>query len=497
MSGLVTFYKSRIDDLNDKEGIKAILNGEKVSEATIFSLIEECQALSVEGPQDSILFYQKLLTIILLIPYMKGSNPTFDLHVEELLKRGKREGYWSTLQLPTALCALSTFLSTGVYERLETQQLEKGGVLLDSGSHIFDGNVIKPFETTLIALIWLYLGWANHDEETLNAGLKTAEFCINLCDKEGVPFQGLWTRESEYNSLRLHSSLALLFSIASHIRLSSKMNVMKEMLYEKLEKETLDDSEPLTFLLAMKFRELIETGTSYPEVERTVTVHDIDQSLGFLRYEYEDLSMACSVCGVSTGLGAIHKNGMHIVSFGPHFYPLADSESFGIYRTSNGSREGFKDLTMERSEDSCQFRGWSRLIMPGSPHVSKQNFSFAHPGDQWLFFDIKAEKENLEVGIRLDKCIDETPLTFTFFISADEACIEGQNKLLPGSLERFQGENAPINLIKDGKITTIQPSFEGEMQVIPLAGKKHFWSADFLLAFPLTEKLKLYSWHIN
>ena len=67
MSGLVTFYKNRLEELDDKEAIKAILKGQKVDEATVFSLLDDCQAIAIETPQDILLFYQKFLTLIFVL----------------------------------------------------------------------------------------------------------------------------------------------------------------------------------------------------------------------------------------------------------------------------------------------------------------------------------------------------------------------------------------------------------------------------------------------
>ena len=480
--------------MDDKEAIKAILSDEKVDETALFSLIQDCQEISIETPRDILLFYQKLLTLILILPYSERRSASSDLHVKELLKKGSRDGYWSSFQLPTASAALASYLVTGEYEKLDVKQLEKGGVLLDSGNHSLDGNVIKPIESAHLALIWLYLGWANQDEELLGSGLSLAQFCINFCDREGSPFQGLWTRESDYLPMELYSSLSLLFSIASHLRLSSKMNVMKEALLKKLEEERFEHVDSLTLLLALRFRKLIEEKVPHPEVSAGHTLHDIDQSLGFMRYDHQSLSLACSVCGVNTGLGAIHKRGIHIVSFGPHYHPLADSDYFGIYRTSNGSREGFKDLTLERDEEGCHFRGWSRLISPQPGDLSKQNFTYSSPGEQWLFCELRAEREDLQLDVRLSKAIQDSSLSFAFYISAERASVEGEVVLTPGALERYQGKSARITFEKDGEVLSLHPEFDGEMQLIPLAGERHFWSADFLLAFPLSEKLKTYSW---
>jgi len=496
MSGLVTFYKDRLEELDDKEAIKSILKNEKVDETAVFSLIKQCQETSVDSPQDILVFYKKLLTLILILPFSDRDNRSSDLHVKKLLKRGNREGYWSSFQLPMAYAALSSYLTTGEYDKLDVKQLEKGGVLLESGHHIFDGSVIKPIESAHLALIWLYLGWANQDEELLGAALKLAQFCMNFCDNNGTLFQGLWTREEEYLPFELHSALALLFSISSHLRLSSKMNVIKEVLYKKLEEEEVTQVDSMTLLLAINFRKLIDENRPYPEITRGLTLYSMDHSLGFMRYDHQNLSLACTGCGVNTGLGAIHKRGVHIVSFGPHYHPLADSDCFGIYRTSNGSREGFKDLTIESEEDGCQFRGWSRLISPQPSRVSKQNFSCSNPGEQWLFYDIRAEKDNLQLDVRLDNDPHDASVSLAFFVSAEKAMMEGEEPLIPGALERYHGKSSIVSFEKDGEILSIHPQFEGEMQLIPLAGKRHFWSADFLLAFPLTEKLKPYSWKL-
>ena len=75
--------------------------------------------------------------------------------------------------------------------------------------------------------------------------------------------------------------------------------------------------------------------------------------------------------------------------------------------------------------------------------------------------------------------------------------MDGELSLSPGALERYQGKIARVTFEKDGEILSLHPEFEGEMQLIPLAGKHHFWSADFLIAFPINEKLKHYRWTIH
>ena len=62
---------------------------------------------------------------------------------------------------------------------------------------------------------------------------------------------------------------------------------------------------------------------------------------------------------------------------------------------------------------------------------------------------------------------------------------------------RYQGESKSLVFEKNQESLTLNPQYEGEMQVIPLSGTRHFWSADFLLAFSLNKKLYPYRWTID
>jgi hypothetical protein len=302
----------------------------------------------------------------------------------------------------------------------------------------------------------------------------------------------MWVKESEYRKGDHAQLFALLFKLTSHVTTSSKVQVASEALFEKEEKIS-----PFSALFAKAFQILIEDKEAIPKIHEGLTLYDHDQSLGFLRYQYGNLSVACSGAGVNTGLGAIHKKGVHITSFGPHYPPLADSNCYGIFRPSNGSQEGFKDLSLEPGADKARIKGWTRVIAPVSTQISKQSYSSAERGQQWLFFDLVGEGETVNLTIRQSSFDETTPLHFVFFVSADKGLVGGETEMLPKALERFQGRTKKILLSRGEETVTIAPDFEGEMEVIPLAGGDHFWSADFLIAFPLMEKMSPYRWHIE
>jgi len=494
MSDLLSFYKSRFSLLDDKEMIQAILQGEAIDTHTSLSLIRNCEDMVIETPQMMLAFYRNLLHVVLMLSLSQKKDRSRLFRAKNLLKKGEIEGYWHSFPLSRAFFALSSYLVTGTHVELDAEQLERERMFFEFGHHSVDSDVIRPIESVYLSLSWLYLGVVSRNETLIRAALKLTSFCMHFCDKTGALFQGLWTKEWDYCPSILYSALFLLFSVTSCLFYNEKMLEMKSLLFQRLQEVQKNRVDLLILLFEIGFQRLIEGKPSYPNFSSDLVCHDIDVSLGFMRYTFQDLHLACTACGVNTGLGAVHKHAIHIVSFGPHFYPLSDPRYFGIYRTSNGSKEGFKDLAIQHGEERCRFQGWVRLISPLLDDRSKQCFSSVRPGRQWVFFDMRVEGADIQLNVRLNQCLQTFPLAFVFFVSADKVHLGEGRELLPRSLEKYQGCATTLTLEKEGKSCLLCPQFMGEMEVIPLEGQGHFWSADFLIAFPLTQALTLYSW---
>jgi len=495
MSGLVSFFRDRQEVVsggdNLSQAINAFLNGKEDGESLLILAANDCLTLPLDTPEDILYFYRCLTSILFM---RKEENPRLDNVLDELVLKGETKGFWKGFQLEEGYRVLAHFLYTGKKKDFTVKHLEKGAVLQENGMHVLDRHFPNPRENGELALICLYLGWKWFDEDLMQVGLNLAGFCLSLCDHEGKLFQGLWLRESEYRSSGLTQIFSLLFSLASHVALSSKIQVVAETLLEEKEK-----SPPhlMIALFAKAFDHLIESEIPFPKGHDGYTLYDHDQSLGFLRYEGDTLSFVCSASGANTGLGVLHKKGVYITSFGPHYAPLADSSGYGIFRPSNGSRDGFKDIEIETGSDKARIKGWTRVVAPVATHVANQSYSIAQAGKQWLFFDLQGMEDSASLLVRQSVVDQENPLYFVFFISADRAIIEGEAEILPKGIERFQGRANKILFRKNADEIKISPQFEGEMAVIPLAGSDHFWSADFLLAFPLTEKMSAYQWNIE
>ena len=112
----------------------------------------------------------------------------------------------------------------------------------------------------------------------------------------------------------------------------------------------------------------------------------VDPSLGMISTHSDSFSVFCTACGVNTGLGAIHKKDVHVICFGPHYTPLADTERFGLFRVADPSCEAFRDVHLNTKEDCLEMRGWAKLIAPFNASKGHERFSDAHMSQDWIFF---------------------------------------------------------------------------------------------------------------
>lgn len=461
------------------------LNGKENGEIPFLFLVEKGLNARIENSQDLISYYSDLVSLLFLRKLSSSYNEKIDKDLPTLIKKGKLEAMWKTFPLQEGYQTLISYLYDESHSTFEMKQLEKGAVLQESGSHSMERQLPSPMENGKLALICLYLGWMWQDEELMQKGIKLTEFCLSLCDHDGKIFHGLWMRESEFNPKKLELIFALLFAVVAHISASSKVRRIADIFLENIKN---DPSDLLIGVFAYAFQKLIDEKIPYPKLQGGLTLFDLDRSLGYMRYQYGDMSLACAASGVNTGLGVIHKKGIHFVNLGPHFAPLSDSSFYGIFRPSNGSQEGFKDLKIELEDKRAQFRGWMRTISP-APQIALSN--------HWLFFDLQGDKEKIHLTVRQNRLDETFPLCFVFFVSAEKVIINEEKEFYSKGLEKYQGKCSKILFDKGGEKVTLSPHFDGEMEVIPLAGKDHFWSADFLVAFPMKKKLKPFSWDIE
>ena len=472
MSGLVTFIERCQEETLDYDPIRAAVNafliGKERGESLLFPLATHCESFSIDTPQDLIDYYRSFLSLLFLRKFYEKQDAKLDQQIRSLILKGRKMGFGKYFYLQKGYETLARFLFENKREELEFKQLEKGAILYNNLPH--------PMQNGEMGLIALYLGLLWGDEDLLQKGLKCVEFSLSLCDHNGRIFQGLWLKETEYRSITHSDTFILLFNVSSHLVTCSKLQMVAESSRDH------SYSDPFVLLFNQAFKEI-----SFPNLNQGLTLHDIDRSLGFLHYQYGETSLVCSAAGMNTGLSSLHKKGIHVVSMGPHYAPLADSDYYGVSRLSNGSQEGFKDLKIESDDEKGNFQGWTRIVS-----LDEENQS-----EEWLFFNLEAEKEKIELTVRKSHHNELNSLFYVFFVSADKGIVGEEMELHPGILDRYQGSTHKVLFEKDKEKIEITPYFNGEMKLIPLAGKNHFWSADFLLAFSLKKNLYPYRWTVN
>lgn len=183
-----------------------------------------------------------------------------------------------------------------------------------------------------------------------------------------------------------------------------------------------------------------------------------------------------SLEGVHGGFGHIQAKGASIVTMGPHFFPLGLSDLYGIYRT----KDSFDDVHI--AKDPFAFKGWTRLA-----HKQK-------PSDLWMEVSAKEDGETLKLSVKFLHFTDFSPVSMVFFVKANKVVVNPFFEVYPSSLERYQGGSEKVSL-SDGALT-LNAQFEGEMQVIPLAGGPYFWGADFLVAYAITKEMSSYDFDV-
>ncbi len=492
MNDLTSFYRdhSHLFDKNDQwsQLIKGHLFKKEVSKTLIFSLLKGMQNSSVQSPQDYLVYLKKLIAIA-FVTKLKSHPSQF-----EILKKAfidlQTKGFWNEFQLPKALYALGAHLIDLPFFDLIPKQLSKGGILIEMGHHLADAAVPDLILNGELALIWLYLGWKQKKETLLVAALKWVYVVLRLFDHKNRPFHGIWMKESDYHPLSFLTLYSLIFQVASQYLVSSKITYLKETLFEALrnvDQKTFNTSLAFLILMGSQFEKCMKENPPL-EIDENFVIEEVDESLGFLLSRQDKMSFVCSFSGVNTGLGALHKDQVQIVSFGPHFTPLADSDRYGIYRTSLGSPSPFHDLKLERRRRKSFVEGWARLISPLTSKIHRQNMTMIQPGKQWLFFSAIGEGNRATLETKLLKYNEADPIYFAFFVSAEKAIVEGTPPFLPATLHRYFGNSLPVIFEKKGERLKVCPKAVANMHIIPLAGKHYFWGANFLLAFSFEEK---------
>lgn len=184
----------------------------------------------------------------------------------------------------------------------------------------------------------------------------------------------------------------------------------------------------------------------------------------------DEVTFILNTFGFGASMGTLCMNGVEVRAFGPEFAPLAEGRTFGCFRMDGAIEED---------------KGWTRLADPLA--------DIPRAGGDFLHLEGIKREESIELKIKVVKTSAESCF-FTFFIAADQLVLASGLEVKRGALCSYEGPIEEISLYKAKERVILKASFKGHLKVIPLEGKRHFWGADYLVAFEIGDNMAGYKW---
>ena len=388
--------------------------------------------------------------------------------------------FWEEFQLESCLRALNCQLLDLPCKKIVPQQWPDGAIPLESGGHWPWGAVPHARFQAELGILWYILGDLQNNQTCINALQKAAEWQLNTLDHHCSPFKGLYVQEEDASLAHLLIFNYFLFHLAGMESVAQKL--LKE--FELLDERPVKIPPYVVILEAW-----INAHRKMDVQQMTLPTLIDDPHAALAGYRSPECSLALTLKGGGTGMGAVHREDVQLVSYGPQHLPLGDCRRFGIEVSENHRPY------MKVEQEKIDLHHTVRMVSKPKSEMSPALFRNGDHSTLWIeakqkFSQGKLNIETTFLGLNFED------IAFAFFANAP-TCYVDQLKVNPRSFERYQGKALPIQL--KGKHTLTIEAFGQiqEMSVIPLGGGENFWGADFLIAYLLTPKHHCYAWEIS
>ncbi|MCH9631070.1 MAG: hypothetical protein S4CHLAM37_10830 [Chlamydiia bacterium] len=461
-----------------EQDIRTKVNEKHLSIESFMTRIDRCFLLSIESRKDYISFCRSFLTLYLLKPSSMDSEKARDsLYplIEKLLSFGEVD--W---QLGLTYKAFLLTLLGYQVDEVHFTHSKQGVFYRDHGGVLASNHIPSIVEGAECLLLLGAICVLRNDKALLHQVLLASQWHLKLFDEQGSFPKSLWTRENEFSLESFYYLHAILFKFSTQV---SSLPEFSNALYSIKLKMNSIEQDKVSYFYEL-FEDYIEGLLQGKSVHCNLEAMDPESNkvatLGYGAYSYNDVSLKCTVSGAGTSFASYRKSSIEVVSVGPHYHPLGQMQNFGIYRTPLLKERCFRDVEIKNEPDSFFFSGFSKTVDPKSNVLS--------PGNTWLHISCSAKKETVTFDLERVDLETAEDLNIVLFVKADKAIVDNMYHLSPSSLNRYEGK-ACDTLFKSGEdILSLSSSAKGDMQIIPLAGKDHFWGATFLLALPIHPK---------
>jgi hypothetical protein len=372
---------------------------------------------------------------------------------------------------------------------------EVGIHLLESGAALIDLQEYSPWQAFPYIPhhleFGIYLSLLAHltkREDIKDTLIRLGKWQLNTLDANYSPIKALFVREQDGDPNETLLLYYLFYHCLSAVVPENEFKTALEALSQQLMHINYSENiAPLWVLIEKFFQIEKQEFVSFPLPE-----HIYDPSTSLVGCRSSQGYTVCTLNGGRTGLGCIKQKHVEIVNYGPQYLPLAECLGFGI-EGNHLSDHGLRKSIIELKRQGFSLKGCTRLV--DQPSSSMQSGLFR---GIWLEIAQEFVSNRLNIKTTFLGLDGWEGVAFSFFAKAEKCQIKGGKTLLPGTLDRYEGNNQLIHLEgQNSSLSLSIPSFKGHIQVIPLAGKSSFWGANFLIAYMLSTDQKNYNWQVE
>lgn len=465
-------------------------------EVNLDKLLEEPSLWKVQISEENILENWKTFLSLALLSYLLGKRPP-ELSVKwhALL----RQPWQSSSQYLKAIMALSQCLMGMPVPDIHLQLLEGGAALLERHEYSpWSALTYQPLHAEFGTFLCVLASLTNK-KDWQGSIQRLANWQLNTLGADGLPVAGLFTQERESERALVLMWNLLFFCAAAQVTGNPQLAHIAKLQLEHLECVAGQQSvrvPPLMLLL----EKLLQAGTfayDYRGQSLSLAERVYDPSMALVGFRSHPCHALCTLHGDHTGLGYFRLGDIQVVNYAPQYLPLGDCQGFGI-EGNHFSDHGTRQTSIKEDSQGFGIKGCVRLVDQPLEHASPYSAFGAFRGI-WMDIEQQFHRETLSLKISLLGFKGWEGVVMSFFVKAFYCDIGSQVKLLPQTLQRYEGPVQPVsfkghqsslNLIS----VNLNPT---SMQVIPLGGGDNFWGADFLVAYTLDPQQRHYGWQIH
>lgn len=451
--------------------------------------------VSERSPVYRIQQWRKFLSFLLVFDFQKAADKKreelnrlwYQLHATSLGPEFQLE------QAYLHLCALLLDLPYSSPEKLVQSEEGYTPLYILKTCHWLNAPVMEWHAE--LGIIWAILAQKLQSPMYKDGVHQLATWQLNNVNHHLVPFKGFLSSFylCSYENLLLKQGI--LFHLASIADENTQWSYIAKQHFSVLIKNAHLNSQNCSLLPI----QLLKWTSKFFAEEKTSTKPQLnstffDSSNSFVGIRNAQSNLVLSLKGCNNGFGSLQHEDVLINAFGPQKGLLGDSKCFGFL--GHNAVQIQPTFNPQLDIENHQFHLKGTVSLPSVKKVTPNFLDIWQHSDDWLncSFDYAFPTLNMKVS----PLVNETPTYMIFYVTAQKCLIDGKERILPHSLNQYQGSAHAIHLIGEKhQIQLSNAQNDLELKVIPLEGGSSFWGSNYLIAYLLNNKYSNFAWEIT